>query len=96
MKKGATQRAAPLPAEFWKTAYFPFFGPFASSFFPFFFIAMLLSPAVPGAAVNRTSPVMTGAAHHAISLHIRAPRAAVKKIPSLNQKLRFYWLTPPV
>jgi hypothetical protein len=47
-KKGATPAdSAQINRILSKTTYFPFFGPLASSFFPFFFIAMLLSSAAP-------------------------------------------------
>src|SRR5580704_2035437 len=36
--------SAPTNRILWNTLYFPFFGPLASSFFPFFFMAMLLPP----------------------------------------------------
>jgi hypothetical protein len=39
--------SAPTDRILWNTLYFPFFGPLASSFFPFFFIAMLLSSTAP-------------------------------------------------
>jgi hypothetical protein len=39
---------------------------------------------------------MTGAARHAISICMRAPCAAVKKIPSQSVRFIFYWETPPV
>jgi hypothetical protein len=39
--------SAPTNRILSKTSYFPFFGPLASSFFPFFFIVKLLSRAVP-------------------------------------------------
>src|SRR5579872_969924 len=96
-KKGRYLAGSALNSRtFWKNSYFPFFGPLASSFLPFFFIASSFQARHPMGRGESRLCGWDGLTHHATSLGIRVAGAAVKKIPCDSQKISGYCAIPPV
>src|SRR5580704_14072986 len=95
-KKGATWRGSAQQPNLSENPYFPFFGPLASSFLPFFFIVKLLSSATPHGP-QLISVMWLGRRYPSchVAPYTRAARGCQEN-SVLPPKISRYCATPPV